>query len=185
MAKRIFKVSLVGLIGLGILLGFGLLNSLSRGNQGGKPREDRGETHQKSSAPSSSPSVVGANEEATNTWTLLPAAELLEDFHNPDTPPEDDLAVLDALLIAYRQVLNENPSGENYEIVEALIGRNRASVAVIPPDHPNLSSSGELLDRWGRPYHFHSISSQRMDIRSAGPDGQLWSDDDVRMDEFE
>ena len=96
---------------------------------------------------------------------------------------EDDLQLLDTLLLTYRQAVRDNPTGENYEIVEALTGSNQKSVAVIPLDHSSISSDGELLDRWGSPYHFHSISSQVMEIRSAGPDGKLWSSDDITLQE--
>ena len=38
---------------------------------------------------------------------------------------------------------------------------------------------GELVDRWGTPYFFHSVSAEKMEIVSAGPDKELWTDDDV------
>ena len=38
---------------------------------------------------------------------------------------------------------------------------------------------GELCDRWGRPFFFHQLSGTKMEIRSAGPARQLWTDDDV------
>ena len=38
---------------------------------------------------------------------------------------------------------------------------------------------GELCDRWGTPFFFHAESAARMEIRSAGPDRRLWTEDDV------
>ncbi|MDA7680191.1 type II secretion system protein GspG [bacterium] len=115
--------------------------------------------------------------------TLLPGATVINELHQAELSGEDDLQLLDTLLMTYRQAVRDNPTGENYEIVEALTGSNQKSVAVIPLDHSSISSDGELLDRWGSPYHFHSISSQTMEIRSAGPDGNLWTSDDITREE--
>jgi hypothetical protein len=44
-----------------------------------------------------------------------------------------------------------------------------------------------LLDRWGTPYYFHPIARNVLGLRSAGPDGKLWTADDVVLesaDEF-
>ena len=115
--------------------------------------------------------------------TLLPGATIIEELHRANLSAEDDLQLLDTLLLTYRKAVRDNPTGENYEIVEALTGSNQKGVAVIPKAHRSISANGELLDRWGSPDHFHSVSSQRMEIRSAGPDGKLWSSDDVTLQE--
>ena len=116
--------------------------------------------------------------------TLIPgASEAAQELHLPSLTAEDDLHTLDTLLMIYRQVLKQNPTGENYEITEALTGSNKNRVAVISREHPAISADGELLDRWGHPYFFHSVSSQKMEIRSAGPDGIFWSDDDIVLEE--
>lgn len=116
--------------------------------------------------------------------TLLPATALTSELHSPETNGEDDLHLLDALFIAFRQATNGNPTGENYEIVAALTGQNAKHVAVIPPNHPAITLDGVLQDRWGSPYFFHSISADRMEIRSAGPDKKLWSDDDILTEKY-
>ena len=38
-----------------------------------------------------------------------------------------------------------------------------------------------ILDRWGAPYFFHQLSKNEMEIRSAGPDKAMWTNDDVVM----
>lgn len=133
--------------------------------------------------PSRAPLPTEQNKEpvAHRKITLLPGTSIIEELHRPDKSGEDDLHVLDTLLLTFRQAIKSNPSGENYEIIEALTGSNQKGVAVIPANYPSISTDGELLDRWGSPYHFHSISSQKMEIRSAGPDGQLWNDDDITL----
>jgi hypothetical protein len=72
-----------------------------------------------------------------------------------------------------------NPTGSNAEITAALTGRNKLRFAFIPPKHPAINRDGELCDRWGTPLFFHAESATRMEIRSAGPDRRMWTDDDV------
>ncbi|GAB4173537.1 MAG: hypothetical protein Fur0032_13170 [Terrimicrobiaceae bacterium] len=42
-----------------------------------------------------------------------------------------------------------------------------------------MSPDGQLLDRWGVPYHLHQMSSNDLDFRSAGPDRELFTADDL------
>jgi len=36
-----------------------------------------------------------------------------------------------------------------------------------------------LIDRWGTPYFFHVLSNTGMEIRSAGQDGEFYTEDDA------
>jgi len=117
------------------------------------------------------------------TTTLLPAAAEAEFLHSPDTTSEEDLSLLHGLLRAHRKVLGGNPVGLNDEITAALTGRNLKGVASLPPKHPAISKDGELLDRWGTPYRFHAYSGKMMEIRSAGPDKQHFTADDITLRE--
>ena len=54
-------------------------------------------------------------------------------------------------------------------------------LAVIPPGHRAIDRNGELCDRWGTPFFFHAESATHMEIRSAGPDKKMWTDDDVAL----
>ena len=67
---------------------------------------------------------------------------------------------------------------ENFEITEQLLGKNPKKIVFIAPDTTALRGN-ELIDQWGTPYFFHAQSGQQMDIRSAGPDKEFWTDDDV------
>jgi hypothetical protein len=90
-----------------------------------------------------------------------------------------DLRILNAVFAAYRgAVRGGNPVGENSEITAALTGKNRLGYAFIPASNPAISPKGELCDRWGTPLFFHQLSGERMEIRSAGPDRRLWTEDD-------
>jgi len=107
-------------------------------------------------------------------------SELADGLGAPSGDARADLRIVDQVFIAYRSALHTgNPTGENAEITAALAGRNKLGFAFIPPDNPAINSKGELCDRWGTPYFFHQLSGERMEIRSAGPDRTLWTEDDV------
>ena len=44
-----------------------------------------------------------------------------------------------------------------------------------------VNARGELVDNWGTPFFFHSLSRTEMEIRSAGPDHKMWTGDDLVM----
>lgn len=96
--------------------------------------------------------------------------------------PEDgrtELGHVHAMLRDYRTRMKENPVGSNAEIMRAVMGGNPVGARLGPPDGQELNEQGELLDRWGKPYFFHQLSATVMEVRSAGPDGRMWTADDV------
>ncbi len=94
-----------------------------------------------------------------------------------------DLQVVDQLFQSYQWAFGRVPVGsENRELTLQLLGKNPMHLIFIPHSHSKVSVTGELLDRWGSPYYFHPISGQEIGIRSLGPDGKLWSGDDVVID---
>jgi hypothetical protein len=107
----------------------------------------------------------------------------------PDPPTESSPAerqlVLDAidnLEFAFRDfaaALGGNPVGNNAEITAALLGDNLRQVKIPLPAGSTMNALGELCDPWGTPWFFHQISGSKMEIRSAGPDRVLYSEDDV------
>lgn len=113
---------------------------------------------------------------------VLDVAATADQLHSEDIDPRDDLEILQTLIGAYRRIDGANPSGGiNSEIVAVLSGKNARNIAVISPDHPSLNASGELVDRWGNPYWFHPVSRTVMEVASAGPDGELFTDDDMHL----
>lgn len=120
---------------------------------------------------------------ANNASILPDVADLARQLNGPGNTPQDDLALIQSLLGIYRKANNDmNPEGGlNYEITSAMLGDNKSRYAVLPVDLPAVSEGGELVDRWGTPYWFHPISNHLMDVRSAGPDHELWTDDDVSI----
>lgn len=83
------------------------------------------------------------------------------------------------MLRDYRTRMGENPVGTNAEIMKAVMGGNPKGALLGPPEGQKLNGDGELVDRWGKPYFFHQLSRTSMEIRSAGPDQQLYTEDDV------
>jgi hypothetical protein len=99
------------------------------------------------------------------------------DVADPQT--EIDLTKITAMLRDYRTLTSENPVGSNAEIMRALMGDNPKKAKLGPPDGLSLNANGELVDRWGTPFFFHQMSKDSMEIRSAGPDKQMWTGDDI------
>lgn len=83
------------------------------------------------------------------------------------------------MLRDYRTRMGENPFGTNAEIMKAVMGDNPKQARLGPPEGQQLNEKGELVDRWGTPYFFHQMSRTDMEIRSAGPDRVLWTEDDI------
>ena len=112
-----------------------------------------------------------------------PAEEsrLADELNAPGGTVEADLRVVLGLLEAFRTSFprDGNPVGSNAEITAALLGRNPAGVAFVPQGHRAVNAEGELCDRWGTPFFFHAESARRMEVRSAGPDRRLWTEDDT------
>ena len=79
----------------------------------------------------------------------------------------------------YRTLANENPVGTNTEIMAAVMGGNPKGATLGPPEGMSLNDKGELIDRWGTPYFFHQLSRDQMEIRSAGADKVMWTEDDA------
>lgn len=102
----------------------------------------------------------------------------------PPASRSQGVAALDNLhfvLRDFRAALGGNPVGNNAEITQALLGANAKQLRADLPEGSRLSGAGELCDPWGTPYFFHQVSAQKMEVRSAGPDQQMWTGDDIQM----
>jgi hypothetical protein len=110
-----------------------------------------------------------------------PRSDMADTLNSPTTDIRADLRTVLVIVDAFRSNFprDGNPVGNNAEITAALTGRNQLRLALIPPDHPAINQGGELCDRWGTPFFFHTESATRMEVRSAGPDRKLWNEDDV------
>jgi hypothetical protein len=80
----------------------------------------------------------------------------------------------------YGRMFGGNPVGTNPEITSQLAGNNPKHINFINPEAGmRINETGELVDPWGTPYFFHQISGSDMEIHSAGPDGIMWTSDDL------
>ncbi|WP_269542155.1 hypothetical protein [Cerasicoccus fimbriatus] len=98
----------------------------------------------------------------------------------PDLSAQDDVANVHQLLVQMFGVWKSQrrPMSLNAEFTQALTGDNPSRLAFVPPNHPAIID-GELTDRWGQPYYFHQLSLDRIEVRSAGPDQRLYTEDDA------
>ena len=111
-------------------------------------------------------------ENPANSWERLLVA---------DGTSAEDRAALEDIVINFLQSAPHNirpPLGTNDEITRALMDRDTLGDSAIPASHPAIVS-GQLVDRWGSPWHFHQLSADVMEVRSAGPDRRLFTTDDV------
>ncbi len=108
-------------------------------------------------------------------------SDLAQDLNSPATDIRADLRLVSGIIETFRTnfLQSGNPVGTNAEITAALTGKNKFASAFLPPKHPAINRAGELCDRWGTPFFFHAESATKMEIRSAGPDKKMWTDDDV------
>ncbi len=92
----------------------------------------------------------------------------------------EDLRIVFTLFDSYRERFGGIPTGEdNATVVNALTGNNPKRLAFIPRDHSAINDRGELTDRWNTPLFFHIESRDALDIRSAGPDREMYTEDDL------
>jgi len=73
----------------------------------------------------------------------------------------------------------DRPLSANEDWADFFRGKNSAHERFLPDQHIALNSKGQLIDRWGTPLFFHALGGGRFEIRSAGPDRKLWTDDDI------
>lgn len=80
----------------------------------------------------------------------------------------------------YGSMFDGNPVGTNPEITAALDGDNPKGVHFLDAEKGmRVNNKGELVDPWGTPFFFHQLSGSETEIRSAGPDKQMWTADDL------
>jgi hypothetical protein len=121
----------------------------------------------KSSEPAPAPVLVPS--------TGKPAALQFTNF-----PPAIALENMSRAIRQYGEMFGGNPVGTNPEITAALAGNNPKGINFINAESGmRVNGNGELVDPWGTPYFFHQLSGKEMEIHSAGPDGIMWTADDL------
>lgn len=136
--------------------------------------------------PDPEPALPPASPPPPKPVAIAAAEELPEAPASTGSSPEANLpasTVLENMRAAvrlYQAQFRENPVGDNAEISRALTGENpKQAVFAQPEDGLKLNSLGQMIDNWGTPIFFHSLSRSEMEIRSAGPDRRMWTSDDL------
>ncbi|MEZ0217381.1 MAG: hypothetical protein ACAH89_09625 [Rariglobus sp.] len=118
------------------------------------------------------PARTGTPENPLHSWERLLVA---------GGSPREDLAALADLTTNYLQAVPSarRPAlGFNEDLARALTDRDTLGDAALPANHPALVGR-RLVDRWGRPWQVHPLSADVLQLRSAGPDGRLYTPDDL------
>ena len=98
----------------------------------------------------------------------------------PGIQPEQEPQIVLDLLKIFRRSYGAYPAGEdNRQLMNAMRGANPEKLPFIPQDHPRLNANGELVDAWGTPFFFHQNSRTSVEVRSAGADRLMYTDDDI------
>lgn len=116
---------------------------------------------------------------------VLPAEALLGQLYDPALPPREDLAAVQRVITGYFSVVKEAgrfPIGGNQDLAAALRGENANGTVFLPASHPAFGPDGQILDRWGTPLIVHPLAWRVLSLRSAGPDRQPWTEDDLVME---
>lgn len=108
--------------------------------------------------------------------------QILASYGDPSAKPEEDLTLMHRALGNFTLLVkgaNPLPLGANEEIAAALMGKNARKMVFLQAPTPALNEAQQLIDRWGTPLYFHAQAKDRIEIRSAGPDKIMWSEDDL------
>ena len=113
---------------------------------------------------------------------LGPGDAILKGYGKAEGTVQGDLTAMAEVLGNFALLVKGNyplPLGANEELVAALRGKNAVGLEFVSGESAALNEKGQLVDRWGTPLFFHARARDEVDIRSAGPDREMWTGDDV------
>ena len=122
------------------------------------------------------------DQKGKNQLMVLSDAPFAKKFGQGQLSIYEELDLIQLAFRDYRSFVKKGyrrPIGDNRDFVEAMTGNNFYRIAPIPPRHPRINRRGELTDQSGNPYAIHPLSEDAIEIRAAGKDGVLWTEDDV------
>ncbi len=113
---------------------------------------------------------------------VLSDAPFAQEFGKGET---SDFRELDLIQMAFQDYLSfvkpgyRRPIGDNRDFTVLLTGANPYKIAPIPPGHARINRQGELIDRRGIPFAIHPLAADAVEVRAAGKDRRLWTEDDL------
>jgi hypothetical protein len=110
------------------------------------------------------------------------AEALLEGYGDPANPPIEDLRKVHRVTMGYFSIVKDPgrfPIGGNADLAAALRGENANREVFVREGNAVFTKEGLLKDRWGNPLIVHPEGWRQLELRSAGPDGIGYNEDDV------
>jgi hypothetical protein len=138
------------------------------------------------------PDIIATNVTVTaiSPFAAVPTSEksallgdtILREYANTNLPPENDLTLVSRLMensLLLLMPAGNRPLSANEDWADLLRGQNAAHEQFLSDQNDALNTNGQLVDRWGTPLFFHALGGGRFELRSAGPDRKLWTEDDI------
>lgn len=107
---------------------------------------------------------------------------MLEGYGSDDSSDRKDLMRFATFLDSVFLLVKERDTADyatNPDLALFLLGSNSHQTPFLNKDSPALNEKGELIDRHGTPLIIHPVSRKLLEIRSAGPDRQPYTPDDL------
>ena len=165
-------------IALPVVIVFVLLATKMRGKFS-KPAETRKVSFTAATNATVSLSTTTANQSGQPAFL---GESILRGYASTNLPPQNDLTLMSRLmdnsLLLLKSAANQ-PLSANEDWAALFRGRNTAHERFLPDRSIAFNAQGQLIDRWGTPLFFHALGNRRYELRSAGPDQKLWTDDDL------
>jgi hypothetical protein len=155
---------------LGLLVGLGMMVWVWRGVGRKTGMEERTEGR------------ILANVPTGGRAEVRPGDAILKGYGKAEGTVQGDLTAMAEVLGNFALLVKGSdplPLGANEELVAALRGKNAVGLEFVSGESAALNEKGQLVDRWGTPLFFHARARDEVDIRSAGPDREMWTGDDV------
>ncbi len=108
--------------------------------------------------------------------------ELLQNYTTAQQTPAQDVNCVNDLIVALNNSVKDIDTrflATNEDITKQLLGENKFKEKIISPNPKLINATGQMIDRWGTPYLFHPLTQKRIAIRSAGPDKEMFTKDDL------
>jgi hypothetical protein len=126
--------------------------------------------------------ITVSNPISASKPTPLLGESILRGYATAGSTPQNDLTLMSRLMDNYTLLVKASaqlPMSANEDWAAAFRGKNPAHERFLPDNHVALNTESQVVDRWQTPLFFHALGGHRFELRSAGPDKKLWTEDDI------